>query len=161
MKGLLLGVAGLVMLLVAALASSPPGPPLELKQIVPGAVVTQGFGCTPYEFEPIDDSCPQRHFHSGIDLAATAGTPVHAAAAGVARVLDGPGYGIHVLIRHDARTQTLYGHLLQAMVGDGQEVARGQLLGLVGSTGNSTGPHLHFEVRRDGFPLDPLLWLSR
>jgi murein DD-endopeptidase MepM/ murein hydrolase activator NlpD len=159
MKTLLAGVAGISALFVAALAGSPQ-PPLKLSQIVAGATITQGFGCTPFEFEPIDESCPQRHFHSGVDLAAPTGTPVHAATGGVARVLDGPGYGLHVLIRHDARVETLYGHLSSVLVGNGQQLARGEVLGLVGSTGNSTGPHLHFEVRRDGFPIDPSLWLS-
>jgi murein DD-endopeptidase MepM/ murein hydrolase activator NlpD len=159
MKPLLLGAGGVAILLVAGLGGAA-APPLRLAEIVPGAVVTQGFGCTALALEPIDESCPQRHFHSGIDLAAATGTPVHAAAAGVAQVVDSPGYGLHVLLRHDSRTQTLYGHLSKVLLTTGDAVARGQVLGEVGSTGNSTGPHLHFEVRRDGFPLDPLLWLS-
>jgi murein DD-endopeptidase MepM/ murein hydrolase activator NlpD len=159
MRTLLVAAAGVGAFVVAGLAGSPQ-PPLALSEVVPGAVITQGFGCTPYEFEPIDESCPQRHFHSGIDLAAPTGTPVHAAAAGVVRVLEAPGYGLHVRIRHDAQTETLYGHLSSVVARNGQELARGDVLGFVGSTGNSTGPHLHFEVRRDGFPIDPRLWLS-
>jgi murein DD-endopeptidase MepM/ murein hydrolase activator NlpD len=159
MKALLLGLGGAAVLFVAALGS-PGGPPLRLAEIVPGSVVTQGFGCTALQLEPIDESCPERHFHGGIDLAAPTGTPVHAAATGVAQVVDSAGYGLHVLLRHDSRTQTLYGHLSSVEVATGDEVSRGQVLGKVGTTGNSTGPHLHFEVRRDGFPLDPRLWLS-
>jgi murein DD-endopeptidase MepM/ murein hydrolase activator NlpD len=158
-KAALVALLGACVLLLAGLGPTP-APPLALGEIVPGAVVTQSFGCTSVAFEPIDLSCPSRHFHSGIDLAAPEGTPVHAAAAGIARVAVGPGYGIHVIVTHDARSQTLYGHLSAAVILTGQAVARGELIGLVGSTGLSTGPHLHFEVRVQGAPVDPLGWLS-
>ena len=159
MKALLLGT-GLLVVLVIGSVGTVSGPPLALKQIVQGAVITQEFGCTPFELEPYDESCATRHFHSGIDLAAPEGTPVHAAAAGVAHVVDGPGYGMHVFLRHDARTQTLYGHLSSILVTEGQAVGRGQVLALVGSTGMSTGPHLHFEVRVDQVAINPRTWLA-
>jgi murein DD-endopeptidase MepM/ murein hydrolase activator NlpD len=159
MKAVLAVIGGGAALLVGALGSAP-AQPLTLAQLVPGAVVTQRFGCTVFQMEPIDESCPQRHFHSGIDLAAPTGTPVHAAAAGVAKVVDGPGYGLHVIVTHDRETLTLYGHLSAALVKTGDSVSRGELIGLVGSTGMSTGPHLHFEVRWQGSPVDPVAWLA-
>jgi murein DD-endopeptidase MepM/ murein hydrolase activator NlpD len=146
-------------LLLGSLGSAP-ARPLALAGLVEGAVVTQRFGCTALALEPVDLSCPERHFHSGVDLAAPAGTPVHAAAAGVATVVDGPGYGLHVTLTHGGGAQTLYGHLSLALVRSGEPVRRDEVVGLVGSTGMSTGPHLHFEVRLQGAPVDPIGWLS-
>src|SRR5438874_1479809 len=93
--------------------------------------------------------------------------PVCAAADGVV-VLARPmadsggqlvGYGNYVIIQHDAGLKTLYGHLLTIGVKEGDVVHRGQLIGLVGSTGNSTGPHTHFEVRIENSPVDPMQML--
>ena len=159
MRTVLVGVAAVTALLLGSLGSAP-RPPLALRDLVPGAVVTQPFGCTALALEPVDLSCPTRHFHTGIDLAAPEGTPVRAAAAGVAHLVDSPGYGLHLLITHDAHVQTLYGHLSAVVVGDGRLVSGGELIGLVGSTGMSTGPHLHFEVRVQGSPVDPRAWLT-
>jgi murein DD-endopeptidase MepM/ murein hydrolase activator NlpD len=95
------------------------------------------------------------------------GTPVFAAADGVV-MLARPmadstgtlvGYGNYVIIQHDAGLKTLYGHLLTIGVKEGDIVHRGQLVGLVGSTGNSTGPHTHFEVRIENSPVDPMQML--
>ena len=99
--------------------------------------------------------------HTGIDIAAEMGTTVLAPAAG--RVIsagwnDG-GYGNMIIIDHGGNMSTLYGHLSQIFVGDGQEIAKGQAIGAVGSTGMSTGPHLHFEVRVGGKPVDPMGFL--
>ena len=125
---------------------------------VDGAFVSQPFGCTSYAMEPVDRACPSGHTHTGIDLAVAAGTPVHAALDGVAHVVvSATGYGLHVVLDHGDGLTTLYGHLESVSVRDGDEVAAGDVIGLVGSTGNSTGPHLHFEVRRDGIPEDPAL----
>lgn len=91
------------------------------------------------------------HGYNGVDIGASAGTPVHAAAAGT--VIIGRfsgwngGYGKYVVIAHANGTQTLYGHLSAIGVNEGALVSQGQLVGLVGNTGRSTGPHLHFEVR--------------
>ena len=132
---------------------------------IPHATVTQGFGPTPYVFEASYAGFP--HFHTGIDLAVPLGTPVFAAADGVV-VLARPmadtggllvGYGNYVIIQHDAGLKTLYGHLMAIGAKEGDQVKRGQLIGLVGSTGNSTGPHTHFEVRIDNSPIDPLQML--
>jgi len=132
---------------------------------IPHATVSQGFGPTPYAFEAAYAGFP--HFHTGIDLSVPLGTPVFAAADGVV-VLARPmtdaagalvGYGNYVIIQHETGLKTLYGHLLAIGVKEGEQVKRGQLVGLVGSTGNSTGPHTHFEVRIDNSPVDPLQML--
>jgi murein DD-endopeptidase MepM/ murein hydrolase activator NlpD len=145
-------------LLFVLLAAHRPIGPLE---IVPGAVESQPFGCTSLDFEPVQPACPGGHFHSGIDLAAPAGTPVLAPAGGVARVGAGGPCGIHVVIRHGAGIETLYCHLLEAVVADGQPVTAGQRIGSVGSSGFSTGPHLHFEVHSNSLPVDPAIWLPK
>jgi murein DD-endopeptidase MepM/ murein hydrolase activator NlpD len=128
---------------------------------VDGAAVSQPYGCTALAIEPPTRLCAQGHFHSGLDLAAPAGTPVRATLAGVAHVLLSPGgYGLHVVVDHGAGLTSLYAHLAAAFVDDGAAVAIGEVIGAVGSSGNSTGPHLHFEIRRDGLPEDPSLDLT-
>jgi murein DD-endopeptidase MepM/ murein hydrolase activator NlpD len=130
-------------------------------------VITQGFGCTSYPFEPFDPSCPSHHFHSGIDLASDYGTPVHAADGGIVHnftmgcVWGGGlcGYGRYVVMVHAGGFATLYGHLSGWAVGDGVQVDKDTVIGYEGSTGNSTGPHLHFEMDLAGMPVDPLAYL--
>jgi murein DD-endopeptidase MepM/ murein hydrolase activator NlpD len=125
---------------------------------VEGAAVSQPFGCTPYSMEPIDRACPSGHIHTGIDLAVPMGTPVHAALDGIAHiVVSSTGFGLHVIVDSGDGLTTLYAHLQSVEVGDGDGVAAGDVIGHAGTTGNSTGPHLHFEVRRDGIPEDPTL----
>jgi len=120
------------------------------------ARITQGFGCTTFSFEPVDAGCPGGHWHSGIDLAAPTGAPVYATQSGVAQVVwSASGYGLHVVIDHGGGLSSLYGHLSSVAVLSGEYVDAGQVVGAVGSSGNSTGPHLHFEIRRDGIPEDP------
>lgn len=102
--------------------------------------------------------------HAGIDLAARAGAPIRAAAGGtVLRASWFGGYGRYTCIEHgvvrEQRMMTCYGHQSRILVQPGQQVAAGQTIGLVGSTGASTGPHLHFEVRLGGRPVDPRPWL--
>jgi murein DD-endopeptidase MepM/ murein hydrolase activator NlpD len=97
-------------------------------------------------------------FHPGVDLPAPTGTPVHAAAVGRV-VLAAPtsgGYGNLVVVKHSNGVETLYAHLSRILVAAGQPVTVGSLLGLVGATGETTGPHLHFEVRVRGAAVDPL-----
>lgn len=117
--------------------------------------ITQGFGPTDLALEPGYAGYP--HFHTGIDIAAPRATQVLAADDGVvAAVGDGTtGYGRYVVLSHRDRMVTLYGHLDQPLVKVGDQVLQGQPIGLEGSTGNSTGPHLHFELRIDGTPTDP------
>ncbi len=94
--------------------------------------------------------------HHGIDLAAPAGTPVQAAGAGVVRFAgEQSGYGNVVILDHGGGLETRYAHLQDVNVQEGATLSEGQSLGTVGSTGRSTGPHLHFEVRQDGQPQDP------
>lgn len=92
-----------------------------------------------------------RRFHSGIDIGAPSGTPVVATATGtvVSAGWNG-GYGKAIVIQHNDTLQTLYGHLSEIAVQPGQQITQGTVIGLVGSTGNSTGPHLHFETRTPG-----------
>jgi murein DD-endopeptidase MepM/ murein hydrolase activator NlpD len=99
--------------------------------------------------------------HAGVDIAAPWGAPVRAAAAGRVAVATraGGAYGILVVIDHGDGLRTVYAHLSQLNVDPGESVERGELIGLVGSTGFSTGPHLHFEVLRDGALRDPIAYL--
>jgi murein DD-endopeptidase MepM/ murein hydrolase activator NlpD len=119
--------------------------------------VTQGFGCTDLEIEPWSAECVSHHFHSGIDLAGPVGTPIYAATGGVISVhRERGGYGLYIVLNREPRLSTLYGHLDWPLVHPGDVVVAGQAIALMGSTGNSTGPHLHFEVRIAGVPVDPL-----
>jgi murein DD-endopeptidase MepM/ murein hydrolase activator NlpD len=132
-----------------------------LGAVVQGAVVSQPFGCTSVEVEPFDPFCPSRHVHTGVDLAAPAGTPVYAATAGRVRVgYDASGAGLYVSVAYDDRVRILYCHLREARVVSGTKVAAGDLIGLVGSTGLSTGPHVHLEIQVDGRSVDPAGWLE-
>ncbi|MGR4065624.1 MAG: murein hydrolase activator EnvC family protein [Vulcanimicrobiaceae bacterium] len=100
-------------------------------------------------------------FHQGLDIAAPSGTTVTAAASGTIIMAQWyGGYGNYILIDHGGGYSTGYGHLSAMYVSSGQQVARGQAIGAVGSTGESTGPHLHFEVRINGKPVDPAAHLK-
>jgi murein DD-endopeptidase MepM/ murein hydrolase activator NlpD len=124
--------------------------------------ITQGFGCTDFLAEPYDPSCPTLHFHSGIDIGAPFGTAVAAADAGVVSLVNYDccvGYGNYVVITHGNGYATLYGHLSAINVSVNQAVQRGQQIGAEGSTGFSTGPHLHFEIRLNGAYQNPLSYL--
>jgi murein DD-endopeptidase MepM/ murein hydrolase activator NlpD len=151
---------GLWLLGAAALAVEAPSrakTAVALLDPLSGGRLTQPFGCTDYPREPWSESCPSHHFHSGIDLAAPAGTAVVAATAGIARVgHQREGYGLYLFLVRDSRVATLYGHLLRTDVKTGDQVIAGEQVGAVGSSGNSSGPHLHFELRLDGVPVDPL-----
>ena len=97
--------------------------------------------------------------HAGIDMACGTGCPIRAAAGTVVSAGWEGGYGRAVRVRHADGTETLYAHMSALSVGRGEKVGAGQQLGREGSTGNSTGPHLHFEVRIGGNPINPLVWL--
>ncbi|WP_018465333.1 M23 family metallopeptidase [Calidithermus timidus] len=99
-------------------------------------------------------------FHNGLDLAAPPGTPVYATAQGTVEEAGwNPVFGLMVLIDHHNGYRTLYGHLSSLAVSQGQRVRMGQMLGQVGSTGRSTGPHLHYSVFRYGAAVDPQAYL--
>ena len=116
--------------------------------------VTSGFG---YRVHPI---LGKRLMHTGIDIAAASGTAIWAADSGsVVYAAWISGYGNTVAIDHGGGVSTLYAHQSSIAVGYGQKVKKGQLIGSVGSTGYSTGPHLHFEVRVNGSPVDPMGYL--
>jgi murein DD-endopeptidase MepM/ murein hydrolase activator NlpD len=102
-----------------------------------------------------------QRFHTGIDLAAPVGTPIYAARAGQVDTAGWSryGYGLHVIINHGGAQETLYAHMSRIAVRPGQWVRRGELIGYVGSTGWSTGPHLHFEVRVGGAARNPMAYL--
>jgi murein DD-endopeptidase MepM/ murein hydrolase activator NlpD len=96
--------------------------------------------------------------HKGLDFTAPQGTPIYATGDGVVIVAgasDG-GYGNHVVINHGYGYQTLYGHMVRIKARKGQRVKRGEVIGWVGSTGKSTGPHCHYEVAINGHEVDPV-----
>jgi len=116
---------------------------------VPGPIIS-GFG------PRVDPITGAAGFHPGDDLQATFGTPIHACRAGVVLIASPQGgYGNAVVIDHGGGMGTLYGHQSLVAVHPGDRVQAGDVIGYVGSTGYSTGPHLHFEVRLSGIPVDP------
>ena len=123
--------------------------------------ISQGFGCTPFSFEPYDPNCRERHFHNGLDIAGACGNNIYAGDAGIAHVEPymSYGYGNYIIIVHGNGWQTLYGHLAGFAIRNGQVVSRGQLIGYEGTTGNSTGCHLHFSVNHNGRWVNPLDYL--
>lgn len=117
--------------------------------------ITSPFG---YRTHPIFGT---KIYHSGIDIAADTGDSIRAADSGVIESAGWlGGYGYAVIINHGNGIATLYGHNSELLVSEGQRVAKGQVISRAGSTGWSTGPHLHFEVRQDGSPVNPLNFLS-
>ena len=121
---------------------------------IPGAPITSTFGP---RVHPIFHDV---RMHTGIDFGASYGTAIRAAADGtVVRAGWFGGYGNATVVDHGRGLATLYGHQSRILVSEGQQVKKGAVIGLVGSTGFSTGPHLHFEVRIDGTPVNPLPYL--
>lgn len=119
--------------------------------------VISGFG---YRFHPI---LRTRRLHSGIDISARKGTPVYSTGDGVVRVAGrNPeglgGYGVVAVVDHGYGFMTLYAHMNEVKVRVGQHVKRGEQIGTVGSTGMSTGPHLHYEVLQNGKKVDPVYY---
>ena len=128
--------------------------------------ITQRFACTDFAGEPSPPPgyhCPPSapYFHTGIDVAGPFGAAITAADSGIANVYPGSfGYGNHVIIVHANGYATLYGHMSGFAVHSGQVVAKGQTIGYEGSTGFSSGPHLHFEVRLNDVPQDPCRYVG-
>lgn len=119
-----------------------------------GASLTSGYGMRTH---PVLGG---RRQHSGIDLAAPTGTPVYATADGVVSRADWySSYGLYISVEHGASMQTRYAHLSRLAVAAGDSVKKGDLIGYVGSTGRSTGPHLHYEVRVEGLAVNPIPYM--
>lgn len=114
--------------------------------------IASGFG---YRIDPVYKTTKM---HEGLDFAAPQGTPIYATADGTITTAGstGNGYGNHVIINHGYGYETLYGHMVRVKVKNGEPVKRGQVIGWVGSTGKSTGPHLHYEVHKNGTKIDPI-----
>jgi murein DD-endopeptidase MepM/ murein hydrolase activator NlpD len=114
--------------------------------------IASGFG---YRVDPIYKTVK---FHPGLDFTAPQGTPIYATANGVVTLAGNTadGYGNHVVINHGYGYETLYGHMVRVKVRNGQRVTRGEIIGYVGSTGKSTGPHCHYEVHKNGQKIDPI-----
>jgi murein DD-endopeptidase MepM/ murein hydrolase activator NlpD len=102
-----------------------------------------------------------RRAHKGIDLAAPTGTPIYATADGMVSKAEWfSSYGLYVSLEHGGEIQTRYGHMSRLNVASGQQVRKGDLIGYVGSTGRSTGPHLHYEVRVAGQAVNPMPYMQ-
>lgn len=116
--------------------------------------IASGFG---YRIDPIYKTIK---LHPGIDFAAPRGTPIYATGDGVVEFSgeNGDGYGKHVLINNGYGYETLYGHMIKAKVRAHQKVKRGEVIGWVGNTGKSTGPHCHYEVIKNGEKVDPVYY---
>jgi murein DD-endopeptidase MepM/ murein hydrolase activator NlpD len=114
--------------------------------------IASGFG------RRIDPVYKTPKFHAGLDFSAPQGTPIYATADGVVSIggNTGNGYGNHVVINHGYGYETLYGHMVRVKARSGQTVKRGEVIGWVGSTGKSTGPHCHYEVHKYGNKIDPI-----
>ncbi len=116
--------------------------------------IASGFGTR------IDPVYKVNKFHAGLDFTAPQGTPIYATADGVVKESEynTGGYGNMVVINHGFGYETLYGHMYKIKTKRGTKVVRGQVIGYIGNTGKSTGPHCHYEVHRNGTPVDPIYY---
>jgi murein DD-endopeptidase MepM/ murein hydrolase activator NlpD len=132
------------------LASIPAIMPIYNKDLLHS--ITSDFG---WRTHPIYKT---QQFHPGMDFASEQGTPIYSTGDGLIEIADNlaQGYGNHVVINHGFGYQTLYGHMSKIAVHANQKINRGQLIGYVGSTGLSTGPHLHYEVIKNGEKVNPI-----
>ncbi|QFT76520.1 M23 family metallopeptidase [Erythrobacter sp. THAF29] len=145
-----------------ALDQAGPGAPVEQQPIVAvpsrsplaGSRLTSGYGMRNH---PV---LRKRARHKGVDLAAPTGTPVYATADGIVGRADWfSSYGLYIAIDHGADLETRYAHMSKLAVAAGDTVKKGDVIGYVGSTGRSTGPHLHYEVRVDGVAVNPIPYM--
>jgi murein DD-endopeptidase MepM/ murein hydrolase activator NlpD len=116
--------------------------------------IASGFGLR------IDPVYKTTKFHKGLDFTAPQGTPIYATANGTVKLAEfsASGFGNHVVLDHGYGYETLYGHMVRIKAQVGQTVKRGELIGWVGTTGKSTGPHCHYEVHKDGEAVDPIYY---
>ncbi|MCD6024689.1 MAG: Peptidase [Fibrobacteria bacterium] len=122
--------------------------------VSPEALVTRTFGPTP------DPFTGRRNLHPGVDFSLPPGSPVLAAGGGTATTGNEPLWGYYVRVRHTENAETFYAHLQAVAVPNGSRVARGEVIGWLGQSGATTGPHLHFEMRLWGDRVDPLPYLA-
>lgn len=142
-------IAGFIKNKAYLLACTPAIQPVSNKDL---RRIASGFGSR------IDPVYKTVKMHEGLDFAAPQGTPIYATANGTITVAGNTanGYGNHVVINHGYGYETLYGHMVRVKVHAGQKVTRGEIIGWVGSTGKSTGPHCHYEVHKNGQKVDPV-----
>lgn len=142
-------VDGLVKNKANLLARTPAIQPVSNKDL---NRVASGYG---YRIDPVYKTTK---FHAGLDFSAPQGTPIYATADGTVTTSGnkGNGFGNHVIINHGYGYETLYGHMVRVKSRNGQAVKRGEVIGWVGSTGKSTGPHCHYEVHKNGKEIDPI-----
>ena len=133
------------------LASIPAIQPVSNKQL---ERIASGFG---YRTDPV---YKVSKFHAGLDFTAPTGTPIYATADGTIEKAEfnAGGFGNHVVIDHGYGYETLYGHMVRIKAKAGDKVKRGEVVGWVGNTGKSTGPHCHYEVHKNGGPVDPVYY---
>jgi murein DD-endopeptidase MepM/ murein hydrolase activator NlpD len=131
--------------MLAAIPAIQPIPNKDLKH------VASGYG---WRMHPVYKT---EKMHTGMDFSASVGTEIHATGNGVVEKVEpyGKGYGNNVVINHGYGYETVYAHMSKFAVHVGQKISRGDLIGYVGNTGTSTGPHLHYEVRKNGNPVNP------
>lgn len=142
--------------------ASTPGAPIRRSGVsIPslnplnGSALTSGFGMRTH---PVLGG---RRGHKGIDLSSPTGTPIRATADGVVNRADWfSSYGLYVSLEHGGQIETRYGHMSRLNVAPGQQVKKGDIIGYVGSTGRSTGPHLHYEVRIAGTAVNPVPYMQ-
>ncbi|PZR29340.1 MAG: peptidase M23 [Citrobacter freundii] len=142
-------IDGLIKNKEALLAHTPAIQPVSNKDL---SRIASGFG---YRIDPVYKTIKM---HAGLDFAAPQGTPIYATADGTVTTSGntGNGYGNHVIIKHGYGYETLYGHMVKVKSRVGETVKRGEVIGWVGSTGKSTGPHCHYEVHKNGNKIDPV-----
>jgi murein DD-endopeptidase MepM/ murein hydrolase activator NlpD len=143
----------------AAISAAPSFRPAKVsipsRNPLDGAALTSGFGMRTH---PVLGG---RRGHKGIDLAMPTGTPIYATADGVISKAEWfSSYGLYIALEHGGNIQTRYGHMSRLNVAAGQQVRKGDLIGYVGSTGRSTGPHLHYEVRIGGVAVNPVPYMQ-
>ncbi len=142
-------IAGLIKTQDVKLASLPAIQPVSNKQL---NRIASGYGMR------IDPVYGTPKMHKGLDFTAPQGTPIYATGNGIVKVAGstGNGFGNHVVINHGYGYETLYGHMYRIKARQGQRIKRGEVIGWVGSTGKSTGPHCHYEVHINGHEVDPV-----
>jgi murein DD-endopeptidase MepM/ murein hydrolase activator NlpD len=142
-------IDGLIKNKESLLAHTPAIQPVSNKDL---SRIASGFG---YRIDPVYKTIKM---HAGLDFAAPQGTPIYATADGTVSTSGntGNGYGNHVIIKHGYGYETLYGHMVKVKSRAGETVKRGEVIGWVGSTGKSTGPHCHYEVHKNGNKIDPV-----